>query len=132
MMFQANGGQDARVDILGEKIAKEIKAVENTLPRRLVRLIQMNGYQARAYLGFSLTTERTARATANASAIPRSKIYSVLKELETMGYVRVLDGKPATYERLPITDCVKARIKELEEQIDDLNALDEELAPLFF
>lgn len=65
-------------------------------------------YEARAYLGLlNIGGRATAREVCSLTRIPRTKIYSVLDELERKRLAVAVSSKPRIYEGVPINTYLK-------------------------
>ena len=75
-------------------------------------------YEAKAYIGLTNLIEAQANDIAEASEIPRSKIYNTLKELNKKGFVTITKTRPIEYKVVSPKNIVNKKKKELMREID--------------
>jgi len=83
----------------------------------LVRLLGGLGFtenEAKAYLALLKGPPMTGYGVAQASGVPRAKVYGVLEGMVEAGVVLVSRGEPARYAPLPPEELVEARRREAE------------------
>ena len=84
-------------------------------------------YEAKAYIGLANLIEAQANDIAEASEIPRSKIYNTLKELNKKGFVTITRTRPIEYKVIPPREIFKIKkeslIKELEDSEEKLDEI---------
>jgi len=90
-------------------------------------------YESNCLLAVLQHPGATATEIAEASTLPRSRVYDVADDLAERGYLAVQDGDPKQYRALPAEELVatlRARydetFEELSETIEDLEPVDEE------
>lgn len=76
-----------------------------------LRKLGLTDYEARAYATLVGMGEATAREVHEMSAVPRTRIYDILRDLEGKGFVEFVDGSP-TYYRAVEPDRVMKRLKD--------------------
>lgn len=76
-----------------------------------LRKLGLTDYEARAYGTLVGMGEATAREVHEMSAVPRTRIYDILRDLEGKGFVEFVDGSP-TYYRAVEPDRVMKRLKD--------------------
>ena len=76
-------------------------------------------YEAKAYIGLTNLIEAQANDIAEASEIPRSKIYNTLKELNKKGFVTITKTRPIEYKVVSPKNIVNKKKKELMREIDE-------------
>ena len=82
-----------------------------------LKKIGLTEYEAKAYAALAGLGEATARDIHEASEVPRTRIYDILRELTDKGFVEFIEGSP-TYYRAAEPDRVLDRIRdEFEEAI---------------
>jgi len=82
-----------------------------------LKKIGLTEYEAKAYAALVGLGEATARDIHEASEVPRTRIYDILRELTDKGFVEFIEGSP-TYYRAAEPDRVLDRIRdEFEEAI---------------
>ncbi len=83
-----------------------------------LKKIGLTGYEAKAYAALVGLGEATARDIHEASEVPRTRIYDILRDLTDKGFVEFIEGSP-TYYRAVEPEKVMERIRaELVEAID--------------
>ena len=83
-----------------------------------LRKLGLTEYEAKAYATLVGVGEATAREVHELSSVPRTRIYDILRELESKGFVEFVQGSP-TYYRAVEPDSVMERLRnELVESID--------------
>ena len=85
-------------------------------------------YEAKAYIGMTNLIEAQANDIAEASGIPRSKIYQTLKELNKKGFITVTRTRPIEYKVVAPKNIFK---KKKEELIGELEESEEKLDEIF-
>jgi sugar-specific transcriptional regulator TrmB len=104
---------------------------------RILRLKKtgLNEYEARAYLSLVGLREATAREILEAGRIPQGRIYDVLRNLATKGYVEIQGGSPTYYRAVDPTDVIRSLGQEhtrmLGELMDTLKDLHVEAPPTY-
>jgi sugar-specific transcriptional regulator TrmB len=75
-------------------------------------------YESKAYAALVGLGETTAREIHEASKVPRTRIYDILRDLTNKGFVEFIEGSP-TYYRVVEPDSVMEKLRdELVEAID--------------
>jgi len=83
-----------------------------------LKKIGLTEYEAKAYAALVGLGEATARDIHEASLVPRTRIYDILRDLTNKGFVEFIEGSP-TYYRVVEPDSVMEKIRdELVEAID--------------
>ncbi|VVB63783.1 HTH-type sugar sensing transcriptional regulator TrmBL1 [uncultured archaeon] len=83
-----------------------------------LKKIGLTEYEAKAYAALVGLGEATARDIHDASGVPRTRIYDILRDLTNKGFVEFVEGSP-TYYRVVDPDLVMERIRdEFVEAID--------------
>ncbi len=83
-----------------------------------LRKLGLTEYEAKAYAALVGLGEATAREIHEASKVPRTRIYDILKDLADKGFVEFIHGSP-TYYRVVEPERVMERLRE-----DLLEAID--------
>ncbi|WP_299523885.1 TrmB family transcriptional regulator [uncultured Methanobrevibacter sp.] len=78
----------------------------------LLKQLGLTSYEAKAYITLSSLIQGTADEISDKSKIPRSKIYDVLKRLNSKEYIEIESGRPLTYHVKPPINVLK-REKEI-------------------
>lgn len=76
-------------------------------------------YEAKAYIGMTNIISGKAEDIAKASEIPRSKIYSTLKELDKKGFITITHTRPIEYKVVPPREVYKRKKEELIKELED-------------
>ncbi len=87
----------------------------------------LSTYESKAYIALCSMIKGKAVDISEASRIPRSKIYEVLKELNKKGFVEIEKSKPLIYTVVPPKEVFKKErekieleLAECEEELDEL------------
>jgi len=83
-----------------------------------LKKLGLTEYEAKAYAALVGLGEATAREVHEASKVPRTRIYDILKDLAEKGFVEFIQGSP-TYYRVVEPERVMERLRE-----DLLEAID--------
>ncbi len=100
--------------------------------QKALRNAGLTEYELRAYISLLEYGSLTASRTSKESAIPYSKIYEVLRNLEKKGWIEVESGRPNKYYPKAPSDAVDAtrlRIESVMRNFQD-QILDE-LQPIY-
>lgn len=90
----------------------------------LLKQLGLTTYEAKAYITLSSLIQATADEISEKSDIPRSKIYDVLKRLNSKDYIKIESGRPLTYHVNPPINVLK---REKEKFIRRINKTGENL-----
>jgi len=93
-----------------------------------LKILGLSRYEAEAYIALNRIISGKAIDVSEASGIPRSKVYDVLKELNKKNFVDIEGGKPLKYIVIPPKIAFKKRKEEL---IKDLTECEEELNDIY-
>lgn len=97
-----------------------------TVIGNLVKL-GLKEYEARIYVALVGLGEANVRTIHEVSRVPRSRVYDILGELTSKGFVEVREGSPLVYRTVPPDIVVSALQKEMnkaaEDSIDALETL---------
>jgi sugar-specific transcriptional regulator TrmB len=97
---------------LSEKLTKELTS------------FGLTGNEAKVYLGLLQLKRANARAIAKLSNIPRQEIYRVLPQLEKLGMVEVIIGKPTKFlaidPEVVLSELIERQQEILTKQISEL------------
>lgn len=83
----------------------------------LLKQLGLTTYEAKAYITLSSLIQATADEISDKSDIPRSKIYDVLKRLNSKDYIKIESGRPLTYHVNPPINVLKREKKNLSEEL---------------
>lgn len=76
--------------------------------------------EARVYLALLQTTEAKASEVAQASKVPRGRIYDVLDRLHGRGLVEVVPATPRRYRAVPLASFLEKRREALRAQTEEV------------
>lgn len=93
----------------------------------LLKQLGLTTYESKAYITLSSLIQATADEISDKSDIPRSKIYDVLKRLNSKDYIKIESGRPLTYHVNPPINVLK---REKEKFIRRINKTGENLNTL--
>ena len=82
-----------------------------------LRQLGLNQYEAKAYYALANFGVHSAGELAMRAELPRPRIYDVLMELQTKGFVLIQQGRPVKYAALPIVEAVKTLKKQKEDSL---------------
>ena len=98
--------------------------------RGILGRLGLGTYEVRTYLALVEGGPMTAREAAEAAGVPYSRIYSVLKRLESLGAVSKTGGRPERFFAMPpiqvygkLVDSVERVVGELRELMEGLQAV---------
>lgn len=101
----------------------------------LLERLGLTGYEAKTYVALVGLGPSTASDIAEAADVPRTRIYSVLSDLEDGGWVRSRQGRPKTFQAARPADRIgqvkEQLVEELETVVPALEAQYEEEATRF-
>ncbi|SCG85159.1 TrmB family transcriptional regulator [Methanobacterium congolense] len=95
--------------------------VENETLNAL-KTMGLTDYETRAYVALTSVISGTATELSEASNVPRSKIYVVLKSLVKKGFVEMSRGKPLQFTVVPPHEVFKRSRNEIMETMDKAEA----------
>ena len=101
--------------------------MENVIDKDIIgslKVLGLSSYEAIAYYTLNSMIEAKATEISNKSNIPRTKIYSVLKELTKKGYIETQFGHPNIYRAVNPSIIFK---NEKDKLIEKLNNSQNEL-----
>ena len=84
-----------------------------------LKKIGLNEYEARAYASLVCLREATAREILEAGGVPQGRIYDVLKELATKGFVEIQEGNPTYYRAVDPTEVIRNLSSEYTQVLQD-------------
>lgn len=96
-----------------------------------LRKLGLNRYESKAYLALFSSGVSTAGKLAERSAIPRAKVYEVLRSLERQGFAVSTSTRPSKFKAVPLEDVVntledRAKV-EYETRLEQLTEIHREL-----
>ena len=99
---------------------------------KALRDIGLTEYESQAYLSLLISGEETAETVSQLSGIPYTKVYSVLENLETRGWVEHGNGRPRKYYPRSPTDALRSEQISMERSFEEnQGVILEELQPLY-
>lgn len=93
----------------------------------LLRRFGFTEYQATCLVAVLQHPGATAAEIADASPLPRSRVYDVADDLADRGYLEVQEGDPKQYRALPADELVATLRSRYDETIDELSEVLEDL-----
>ncbi len=84
----------------------------------VLKELGLTTYEAKAYITLSSLIQATADEISDKSQIPRSKIYDVLKKLDSKDYIKIENGRPLIYHVKPPINVLKSKKEEIIKKID--------------
>ncbi|MHA1720735.1 MAG: TrmB family transcriptional regulator [Promethearchaeota archaeon] len=92
----------------------------------------LTDYETRAFIALITTGISSAKELSDRTKIPYSRIYDVLVNLENIGFVKVISGRPMKYQAERPAYVAKLAKKQIEEKYQRIEyALLEKLEPLY-
>ncbi len=92
----------------------------------------LTDYETRAFIALITSGVSSAKQLSEKTKIPYSRIYDVLVNLENIGWVNVISGRPMKYRAERPAKVAKLAKKQIEEKYSRIEtALVEKLEPLF-
>jgi sugar-specific transcriptional regulator TrmB len=92
----------------------------------------LTDYETRAFIALITHGVSSAKELSDRTKIPYSRIYDVLVNLENLGWVKVISGRPMQYKAERPTFVAKLAKKQIEEKYTRIeHALIEKLEPLY-
>lgn len=79
----------------------------------------LTDYESKVYLSLASLISANAFEISDASGVPRSRTYDVLKSLYKKGFVDLTRGKPIKYNVVPPQDVFEKSRKTIKEQLDE-------------
>ncbi len=83
-----------------------------------LRKLDLNEYEAKAFLALSTHGANTAGELSEKAELPRPRIYDVLKGLHDKGFVVIKPGRPIKYSANSITEAIKTLKKHKQNQLE--------------
>jgi len=93
------------------------------MTQEILENLRSNGfteYEAKAYVALVGLGMATAREVCEASGVPQGRIYDVLKQLTTKGYLEVQEGSPTRYRAGDPEVCFNSLKEDFCQTIDKL------------
>ena len=92
----------------------------------------LTDYETRAFIALITNGISSAKDLSDRTKIPYSRIYDVLVNLENLGWVKVISGRPMQYKAERPAFVAKLAKKQIEEKYQRIeHALLEKLEPLY-
>lgn len=96
-----------------------------------LRKLELNEYEAKAYLALAVHGANTAGELSEKAELPRPRIYDVLRGLHDKGFVGIKPGRPIKYSANTVTEAIKnfkkSKENELQEQMKRVEEIGESL-----
>lgn len=86
---------------------------------KILQELGLTEYQAKTLAALLARSESTADDIAKLSGVPITKIYSILKSLEDMGYVKCTPTRPKYYRPVDVRGIVDSVISKRQEKIQE-------------
>jgi sugar-specific transcriptional regulator TrmB len=98
-----------------------------------LKTMGLTDYEIQAYVALASLISGTAAQISEASGVPRSRTYEILKNLQKKGFIEVVRGKPLKFNIVPPQDVFeKARgriVEEMDQAEAELNIIYENQIP---
>ncbi|MHA1585258.1 MAG: TrmB family transcriptional regulator [Promethearchaeota archaeon] len=109
--------------------------MDATIPQEVYAALKEFGltdYETRAFITLITNGIQSAKELSTHTKIPYSRIYDVLVNLENLGWVKVISGRPMQYKAQNPSFVAKLAKKQIEEKYERIeNALVEKLEPFY-
>jgi len=103
----------------------KIAMPQNPDALNMLRRLDLNQYEAKAYFALSTMGKNTAGELSERAELPRPRIYDVLSSLQGKGFVAVQQGRPVRYFALPLLEAIKTLKKQRQSQlVQDLEKIE--------
>lgn len=79
----------------------------------------LTDYESQAYLSLASLISANAFEISEASGVPRSRTYDVLKSLQKKGFVDITRGKPLKYSVVPPQDVFERSRQDIKDQMEE-------------
>lgn len=113
----------------------ESPSMSSNIPQEVYAALKEFGltdYETRAFIALITHGVSSAKDLSDRTKIPYSRIYDVLVNLENLGWVKVISGRPMQYKAERPTFVAKLAKKQIEEKYARIEqALIEKLEPLY-
>lgn len=83
-----------------------------------LKTIGLTDYETRAYVALTSLISGTATEISEASGVPRSRTYEILKSLQKKGFIEISQGKPLKFNIVPPQDVFKKVRGQINEELD--------------
>ncbi|WP_236950988.1 TrmB family transcriptional regulator [Methanobacterium subterraneum] len=98
-----------------------------------LKTLGLTDYETRTYVALNSIISGTATEISQASQVPRSRIYNILKSLDNKGFLEIGKGKPLTFTVIPPHEVFKRNKNEIKKKMEraesELNVLYESQIP---
>ena len=92
-----------------------------------LRSLGLQEYQANAYISLLTRKKATAQEISDTSNIPITKIYSILKSMEDLGFIKSIVGRPKRYVPVETQTVTDALILKYKEKVNDMESQSKEM-----
>lgn len=89
---------------------------QNTL--NALKTMGLTNYETRAYMALTSIISGTASQISEASGVPRSRTYEILKSLHKKGFIEINPGKPLKFNIVPPQEIFKKVRGSINEELD--------------
>lgn len=83
-----------------------------------LKTMGLTNYETRAYVALTSLISGTAMEISEASGVPRSRTYEILKGLQKKGFIEISQGKPLKFNIVPPQDIFKKVRGQINEELD--------------
>lgn len=85
---------------------------------RALKTMGLTDYEIQAYVALTSIISGTATQISEASGVPRSRTYEILKNLQKKGFIEVIRGKPLKFNIIPPQDVFEKAKRQINEELD--------------
>lgn len=87
---------------------------------KILQRLGLTEYQSKVFAALLVRSESTAPELAKISGVPVTKIYSILKSLEDMGFLKSSLSRPKVYRPIDVQNVVDSVLVKKQEKINDV------------
>jgi len=98
----------------------------------LLQELGLKEYEARCFVALSRRPRGTAKEVSEISEVPRTRVYDVIRVLETKGLVEVQHSSPKQFRAVSVDEAIRAIRAEYEERTEALREALRSLEPADF
>lgn len=89
---------------------------QNTI--NALKTMGLTDYEIKAYVALTSLISGTATEISEASSVPRSRTYEILKNLQKKGFIEIIQGKPLKFNIVPPQDVFEKAKGQINEELD--------------